>query len=360
MGRLATDGIDRSLDRDREGASNMSYQVALNFEDGVTRVINVEADELVTDAAFRQKINLPMDCRDGVCGTCKCKIETGEYELGFYMEEAMTEDEAADGYVLPCQMTVESDCVLRIPASSELCKTGAQTLQGEVAEINVLSDTSFSLSVKLAKPMAFLPGQYVNISVPGTGAQRSYSFSSKPGAQDATFLVRNIPGGTMSSYLATGVVGDAVTLTGPMGTFYLRPIERPQLWLAGGTGLAPFLSMLEQVADRGTDQDITLYYAVTNAADLVELERVEALAEQIGRVTVITILASEKDAHDRKGFVTDHVTAKELNGGDVDVYLCGPPPMVEAVRQHFHTLGLDLASFHYEKFSVNEVTADAA
>jgi benzoate/toluate 1,2-dioxygenase reductase subunit len=338
----------------------MAYQVALNFEDGVTRVINVEEDELVTDAAFRQKINLPMDCRDGVCGTCKCKIETGEFELEFYLEEAMTEDEAADGYVLPCQMTVESDCVLRIPASSKVCKTGPQTVEAEVIAIDALSDTSFNLSVKLAKPMGFLPGQYVNISVPGTNTHRSYSFSSKPGTDQATFLIRNIPGGTMSSYLARGSAGDAVSLTGPMGAFYLRPMERQQLWLAGGTGLAPFLSMLEQVAERGTHHDITLYYAVTKAADLVELARVEALAEAIGQVTVITILASEDDAHDRKGFVTNHVTAEELNGGDVDVYLCGPPPMVEAVRQHFKTLGVEPASFHYEKFTPNEATADAA
>ena len=338
----------------------MAYQVALNFEDGVTRVINVEADELVTDAAFRQKINLPMDCRDGVCGTCKCKIESGEYELESYLEEAMTEDEAADGYVLPCQMTVESDCVLSIPASSEICKTGPQTVQGEVTAVDALSDTSFSLSVRLAKPVGFLPGQYVNISVPGTDTHRSYSFSSKPGGLEATFLIRNIPGGTMSSYLARGKAGDRVTLTGPMGAFYLRPMTRAQVWLAGGTGLAPFLSMLEQVAERGTDHDITLYYAVTKAADLVETDRVMALAEAIGRVTVLTILASADDAHDRKGFVTDHVTADDLQGGEVDVYLCGPPPMVEAVRRHFKTLGVEPASFHYEKFTPAETRADAA
>lgn len=338
----------------------MTYQVALNFEDGVTRVINVAEDELVTDAAFRQKINLPMDCRDGVCGTCKCKIETGEFELEFYLEDAMTEDEAAEGYVLPCQMTVESDCVLHIPVSSVSCKTGAQTLEGEVTAIDALSDTSFNLSVKLAKPMGFLPGQYVNITVPGTGSQRSYSFSSKPGAQDASFLIRNIPGGTMSSYLSKGSAGDTVSLTGPMGAFYLRPIERQQLWLAGGTGLAPFLSMLEQLAERGTEHDITLYYAVTKAADLVELERVEALAAAIGRVSVMTILAAEDDAHPRKGFVTDHVTAQDFNDGAVDVYLCGPPPMVEAVRQHFKTLGVAPANFYFEKFTPNETSADAA
>ncbi|TBX28211.1 benzoate 1,2-dioxygenase electron transfer component BenC [Nioella sediminis] len=338
-----------------------TFNVALNFEDGVTRVIQCDDDEKVTDASFRQKINLPMDCRDGVCGTCKCFAEKGEYELEFYMDESMSDEEAEQGYVLTCQMIPESDCVLRVPASSALCKTAPEAVEGEVLGVDSLSETSFGLRVKLAKPIGFLPGQYVNVTVPGTGVHRSYSFSSAPGAEEATFLIRNLPGGVMSSYLGERAqAGDAVTLTGPMGAFYLRPIERPQLWLAGGTGLAPFLSMLEQVAEQGSDQPITLYYAVTRAADLVELDRVQRLADKIGNVTVITILAAEDEEHDRKGFVTDHVTADDLNAGDADVYLCGPPPMVDAVRAHFAKLGVEPANFYFEKFNPTEAEAAAA
>ncbi len=338
-----------------------SYNIALNFEDGVTRVIQCEDDEKVTEAAFRQKINIPMDCRDGVCGTCKCFAEKGAYELEFYLDEAMTEDEAAEGYVLTCQMMPQSDCVVRVPASSAVCKTAPEAISAEVMGVDRLSETSFGLRVKLAKPMGFLPGQYVNVSVPGTEAHRSYSFSSAPGATEATFLIRNIPGGVMSRYLGERATpGDAITLTGPMGAFYLRPITRPQLWLAGGTGLAPFLSMLEQVAVQGSDQPITLYYAVTRAADLVELDRVTALAEALGNVTVITVLADQNEAHDRKGFVTDHLTAEDLNSGDCDVYLCGPPPMVDAVRAHFAQLGVNPVAFHFEKFNPTETEAVAA
>ena len=136
----------------------MTYKIALNFEDGVTRFIDCEADEKVSDAAFRQKINVPMDCRDGVCGTCKCKAERGAYELGFYLEDAMTEEEAAEGMVLTCQMMPKSDCVVAIPASSLACKTGAQTVQASVAGVEALSDTSYRLRIKLAAPMGFLPG----------------------------------------------------------------------------------------------------------------------------------------------------------------------------------------------------------
>lgn len=337
-----------------------TYSVALNFEDGVTRVIQCDDDEKVTEAAFRQKINIPMDCRDGVCGTCKCFAEKGEYELEFYLDEAMTEDEAAEGYVLTCQMMPQSDCVIRIPASSTACKTAPEEIGATVAGVDRLSETSFGLRLTLDRPMQFLPGQYVNVSVPGTGKHRSYSFSSAPGAMEASFLIRNLPGGVMSSYLARATAGEQVTLTGPMGAFYLRPIARPQVWLAGGTGLAPFLSMLERVADQGTDQPITLYYAVTRAADLVELERVRALAERIGTVRVITILATPEDDHPRKGFVTDHLTAEDLCHGQADVYLCGPPPMVDAVRAHMAALGVTPASFHFEKFNPTEEKAAAA
>ncbi|WP_415922849.1 benzoate 1,2-dioxygenase electron transfer component BenC [Tateyamaria sp. SN6-1] len=338
-----------------------TYSIALNFEDGVTRVIDCDDDEKVTDAAFRQKINLPMDCRDGVCGTCKCFAEKGEYELEFYMDESMSDEEAEEGYVLTCQMVPESDCVLRVPASSAVCKTAPESIDAEVAKVERLSETSFGLNVKLSKPLAFLPGQYVNLSVPGTDKHRSYSFSSAAGSGEASFLIRNLPGGVMSTYLGERAKsGDAVTVTGPMGAFYLRPIERPQLWLAGGTGLAPFLSMLEQVAEQGTDQQIILYYAVTRAADLVELDRVSALAEKIGSVSVITILAAEEDEHERKGFVTDHLKAEDLQGGECDVYLCGPPPMVDAVRDHFGTLGVEPQNFYYEKFNPTEAEREAA
>ena len=97
----------------------MCYTIALNFEDGITRFVDCKPGEKVLDAAFRNKINLPMDCSDGVCGTCKCRAERGSYDLGDdYIEDALTEDEAAEGLVLTCQMTVSSDCVLAVPVPS--------------------------------------------------------------------------------------------------------------------------------------------------------------------------------------------------------------------------------------------------
>jgi len=337
----------------------MTYKIALNFEDGVTRIIDCDADEKLSDAAFRQKINVPMDCRDGVCGTCKCRAERGEYELGFYLEDAMTAEEAAQGMVLTCQMMPKSDCVVAIPASSIACKTGAQTIAATVAGVEALSETSFRLRVALPAAMTFLPGQYVNVQVPGTSATRAYSFSSHPQASEASFLIRNIPGGLMSGYLARAKAGDRIDLTGPMGAFYLRPVTRPQVFLAGGTGLAPFLSMLEQIATQGTGQPIRLFYAVTRDADLVELDRLHSLAALIPSLDIITIVAAPEADHPRRGYVTDHLTAADLWDGAADVYLCGPPPMVEAVRAHMARLGVTPAAFLFEKFNPSEAKAAA-
>lgn len=334
----------------------MSYKIALNFEDGVTRVIQCDADEKVVEAAFRQKVNLPMDCRDGVCGTCKCKAEFGVYEHDFYLEDAMTEDEAAQGYVLTCQMTPRSDCAIAIPISSRACKTGAQQADAVLQGVDRLSPTAFRLRLALDQPIEFLPGQYVNIAVPGQGVTRAYSFSSAPSVQDASFLIRNLRGGVMSSYLDIAAKpGDRLSLTGPMGSFYLRDVVRPQLWVAGGTGLAPFLSMLELLAAQGGgSHPVHLVYAVTRKEDLVELDRIHALQPALGDFRLTTIITDPASGHERIGFATDHLTIGDLWGGDVDVYLCGPPPMVEAVRGHIAGLGITPASFRFEKFNPSE------
>src|SRR5207249_3671374 len=119
---------------------------------------------------------------------------------------------------------------------------------GQVTTIDRMSDTTtgFSITLDNRSALGFLPGQYVNIQVPGTDQTRSYSFSSGPQAQEVSFLLRNTPTGALPTYLRERAKeGDRIEFNGPLGSFYLRQIQRPVLFLAGGTGLAPFLSMLE-------------------------------------------------------------------------------------------------------------------
>jgi len=335
----------------------MSFRVALNFEDGVTRFIEARADELVADAAYRAGLNIPLDCRDGACGTCKCHCESGDYSLGSYIDDALTEEEAAGRQVLPCQMKAKSDCVLRIPVSSAVCKVKIGSMSAEIESVRPLSPSSIGFSLKLKDPdgMRYLPGQYVNVSVPGTPETRSYSFSSMPRDGVVQFLVRNIPGGLMSSYLSERAkAGDIVTVAGPMGSFYLRDVTRPVLFLAGGTGLAPFLAMLEELGRTTPTQPIHMVYGVTNDADLVEVGALEAYAARIPGFTFTTVVAAADSAHPQKGYVTHHLPDAALTGGAVDVYLCGPPPMVDAVRAYLKDKHIVPTCFHYEKFSPSE------
>ncbi|MGL4325154.1 MAG: benzoate 1,2-dioxygenase electron transfer component BenC [Beijerinckiaceae bacterium] len=335
----------------------MTHRIALNFEDGVTRFIDARADELVADAAYRLGLNIPMDCRDGACGTCKCHCESGDYSLGSYIEDAMTEDEAAQGYVLTCQMKAKSDCVIRIPAASSVCKVKPGALAATMAEVKKLSPSTIGFSVKLAdtEALSFLPGQYVNVSVPGTTQTRSYSFSSMQKNGEVEFLVRNIPGGLMSGYLSEkAAAGDALTIIGPIGSFYLRDVKRPLLFLAGGTGLAPFLAMLEVVKSSGAPHPVHMIYGVTNDADLVEVGKLSDFAATIPGFTYTTVVADPQSVHERKGYVTHHLPDAALHDGNVDLYLCGPPPMVDAVRKYLAEKGLQTANFYFEKFSPSE------
>ncbi|ANB75767.1 benzoate 1,2-dioxygenase electron transfer component BenC [Paraburkholderia phytofirmans] len=332
-----------------------SYNIALNFEDGVTRFVTCKAGEKVLDAAFRAKINLPMDCSDGVCGTCKCRAESGSYDLGDdYIEDALTEDEKESGLVLTCQMVPESDCVIAVPASSTACKTEQSKFAATVIKVEAHNDAAIvlELDVDAAAPV-FLPGQYVNIDVPGSGQHRSYSFSSAPGESKISFLIKKIPGGVMSTWLESAQAGNQVELTGPLGSFYLRAVERPLLFLAGGTGLAPFLSMLEVLARANSQQKVHLIYGVTRDLDLVQVDAIDAYVAKLPNFTYSTVVAETDSTHPRKGWVTQHMPAEAVNDGNVDVYLCGPPPMVDAVRKHFDDNGVKPNSFHYEKFTPN-------
>jgi benzoate/toluate 1,2-dioxygenase reductase subunit len=340
----------------------MSYNIALQFEDGVTRFISCNEGEKLSDAAYRQKVNIPLDCRDGACGTCRGLCESGEYDLpeSSYIEDALTPEEAAQRQILACQMKPKSHCVVKIPASSASCKVGSSSFPGKIAKVDKLSDSTIGFSIELNDPasLTFLPGQYVNVQIPGTDLTRAYSFSSGPDNQLASFVVRNVPNGKMSQYLTeVAKPGEAISFAGPNGSFYLREIKRPVLFLAGGTGIAPFLSMLESLAASGSDHPIKMVFGVTNDIDLVALDQVNEMQAKLPGFEYRTVVASAESNHDRKGYVTEHIENEWLNQGDVDVYLCGPVAMVDAVRNWLSGVGVTPANFLFEKFSPSAVGA---
>ncbi|WP_255363382.1 benzoate 1,2-dioxygenase electron transfer component BenC [Geodermatophilus sp. DSM 45219] len=337
--------------------------MALAFEDGVTRFITCREDQTVADASYRSRINIPLDCRDGACGTCKALCESGEFDGGAYLEDALSPDEAADGYVLPCSMKPRSDLVLQIATTSAVAKTSAATHRGTVTALDRLSPTTVALTVGIEDrdALAFLPGQYVNIAVPGTEESRSYSFSSAPDDAALTFLVKLTSGGVMSTWLEErAAVGDELTFTGPHGSFFLRESDAPLVLLAGGTGLAPILSILRTLAAGGSTRRTHLVYGVTTDDDLVETDTLERLAGSLPGLSWDHCVADPATTARNQGYVTGLVGLEHLHGGDAAVYLCGPPAMVEAVRTHVAGLGVAPSGFYYEKFALAAAPAEVA
>ena len=158
----------------------------------------------------------------------------------------------------------------------------------------------------------------------------------------------------MSEFLsATAQAGDKMTFAGPFGSFYLRPVTRPVLMLAGGTGIAPFMSMLQVLEEKGSEHPVRLVFGVTNDFDLVAIEKLNELQDKFSWFEYRTVVANPESAHERKGYVTGHIENDWLNNGDVDIYLCGSVPMVEAVRGWLDAEGVKPASFLFEKFSAN-------
>jgi benzoate/toluate 1,2-dioxygenase reductase subunit len=336
----------------------MSYKIALQFEDGVTEFVNCKENEKLSDASYKQGINIPMDCRDGACGTCRGHCESGTYDMpaSSYIEDALTDEEAENGYILSCQMKPKSDCVIKIPATSDVCKVITKSYTGKLSGLEKVSNTTIRFDIEFpeAEKFAFLAGQYVKVKVPGSEEKRAYSLSSAPGAAKASFVVRNVPNGKMSDYLDNNAnINDEMSFEGPFGSFYLRPIERPVLFLAGGTGIAPFLSMLDVIKTQETSHSVKMVFGITNDMDLVGIEELDNHQNNLTSFEYRICVADNNSTHDRKGYVTSHIEDEWLNNGDVDIYLCGPVVMVEAVRTWLNEKGIEPKGFYYERFSAS-------
>jgi benzoate/toluate 1,2-dioxygenase reductase component len=329
-------------------------KIALNFEDGYTRIIEGLEGETIANSAFSSRINIPLDCNDGVCGTCKCRVRSGSFDMGNeYIEEAITEEEIAQGYALACQMVPKSDLVVDILASSAACKVKTETVATSIMSLEFPSSEIVKLVLKSvdSRIFNFLPGQYANIQLP-TGESRSYSFSNQSGTDTAEFLIRLLPNGAMSDFLKKDAKsGDILNLVTPFGSFYLREIEKPTLFFAGGTGIAPFLAMLENLDNNGgIKHPIQLFYGAATDENLVELERLEGFKSKLNFQYQTCVSVEESSKH-AQGFVTQWVNKDYLGTDTFDAYICGPPPMVDAVKNTTTQEQIGLHNFYMEKFN---------
>ncbi|MEX3897052.1 anthranilate 1,2-dioxygenase electron transfer component AntC [Paraburkholderia sp. BR10954] len=337
----------------------MNHKVAFSFADGKTLFFDAGANEILLDAALRNGVKIPFDCREGVCSTCKGRCESGEYEQDYVDDEALSAEDLAQRKMLSCQTRVRSDASFFFDFDSTLCRSeDTARMTATVTRMEKVSGSTAILHLDASgvrRRLDFLPGQYARLLVPETDAWRSYSFANQPGYDNQLqFLIRLLPDGIMSNYLRERCTpGQSIDFEAPFGTFYLRHVERPLLMVAGGTGLSAFLGMLGEMASHGgCGQPVTLYYGVNDVGDLCEYERLKGYVDRIeGFSCVPVVVNSSPDWSGKTGYIPDHFDVKALAARPFDMYVCGPPPMVEAIRKWLATSGLQDFQLHFEKFA---------
>ena len=329
--------------------------------------IEVAEDQTILRAAAEQGIMLMHGCKEGQCSACKSFVLDGEdIDLERYSTFALPDYEKEEGFTLLCRAHPYEDLTIELLNYDEdMIRSGLpiQEATAEVVSNEAVTHDMRHLVLRLVEPreIKFFPGQYVDIRVPGTDETRSFSMAnttSRDGLLE--FVIKIYPNGLFSHLLDTGLaVGDQLELTGPFGVFTLREgFETDLIFVGGGAGMAPILSLLRSMAERGLQRKATYFYGARGRRDLCFDEELRGLEEKLPGFTYVPALSEPEDGDGwdgETGLITDVVKrlAGELKGAHA--YVCGPPPMVEAAMPMLATAGVEEKRIYYDKFTT---TAD--
>lgn len=317
----------------------------------------VAPGESVLDAALRQQVALPHDCRFGGCGSCRVQLRQGsvQYEE---MPFALTPEDAARGEALACQARPCSDLVLSVAPPLQ-CSPPTR-MRAIVERVDALASDVAHLQLRLADApdLVYAPGQYMNVLL-GEAGHRSFSMASKPDGGRVDFHVRRIAGGRFTEQaLARLAPGDALDVEVPLGQFrYHREDERPIAMLATGTGLAPLKAMLEALMDDDDCPPVSLYWGMRDAAGLYLHQQIPQWTERLYEFRYVPVLSrpgagwSGRTGHVQQALLQDLPDLSEHA-----VYLCGSPAMVADARSAVLAHGADPAHVYADAFTFQEQT----
>lgn len=329
---------------------SQAHPVTLLFADGASIRIEVPDGGRLIEATQAAGLNLLLDCSNGQCGTCTAQLASGQVSMDDFDTAILQEEDRAAGAVLPCVCRVQAPCALEFPYdASEALSEEPEPVIGHVAQLESAGLETLRLVIRLSQALSFEPGQYVHLQPVGSTLVRSYSMANASGADHLEFFIRAVPGGQFSAWLAQARVGDAVSVGAPRGTFFLRHEDRPRLMVAGGTGLAPFLAMLRH-ANNTASVPTTLIVGARTPKHLIAQSELEALARDVKGLTIHTVVEDAGGASADTGYPTDLMARLTLDPA-TRVYLCGPPPMVDAGRRVAHAAGLNAADVLCERFT---------
>ncbi len=311
------------------------------------RIVAVRAGDTILDAALREGIALPFECRNGGCGQCKATLAYGEVDHGAYQKEALTLAEREAGQILTCCAQPRGDVEIEyLPAKTP----GGIRPREWLATVERLEKLApdvmrVILALEGGERISFYAGQYINVLLED-GARRSFSFATAPQESARIELhIRRIEGGRYTGHVFERMrAGDKLRFEGPLGAFFLREdTDKPIIFVAGSTGFAPVKSMLEHAFARGLRRRMLLYWGTRQRADMYLAALPEQWAREHANFTFVPVLsdpAPEDRWQGRTGLVHEAILADFPSLAGHQVYACGSTAMVEAAHPAFRARGL--------------------
>ncbi len=318
-------------------------------------IFEVKPGKSVLSYLAEKKIFIPSGCGGkGTCGFCKIKMLSGAGAVLPTEEVFLSRAERQSGMRLACQVKVRQDIDMVIPEHL----LGAQEFEAVVADRRDLTaDTKYILfELKEPSEIRFRPGQFIQINVPGTDEFRAYSIASPPSSRHIVeLIVRQVPNGLCSTFIHQIMdIGDSLTFTGPFGDFYLREdSHREIVAIGGGCGMAPIRSILMHLEEKGMPRKFTYFFGARQKSDLFytdELRKIEAEFQNFKYIPGLSEPRASDNWQGESGLITEVVEKYVVTGENVEAYLCGPPPMIDAAVKILKRKGVKEIYIYYDKF----------
>lgn len=320
-------------------------------------VLELKGGGTLLSALYENKIFIPSACGGkGSCGYCKVTVLTGGGPLLPTEVPFMTRAETRSGIRLACQVKIKENVEIHLPEDL----LNVKEYKSRVSLIRKLAYDMKEVTLDLIEPTEIeqRPGQYAQILAPGPEGPvyRAYSISSPSQVKDKIqLIVRLVPGGIASTYIHSLKEGDEVTFTGPFGEFHLS--ENPEvevICVGGGAGMAPMANIIYSIYERWPDRHCQLYFGCRSTKDIFYMNEFKALAKKHANFEVIYALSDPLESDEKwdgdTGFIHLSLDKKFSPVKKAQAFLCGPPPMIEAVMEVLETKGIAGADVFYDKF----------
>ena len=334
------------------------------------RTFVAQADEALLAAAMRSGIGLPYGCKDGACGSCKCKKLEGTVVHGTHQIKALSVEEAAQGFILTCCATAVSDVVIESRNVTDESAFPIKKMPTRVASLAKASHDVMVMRLQLpaADVFKYHAGQYVEFLL-RDGARRAYSMANAPHTQAQTqgveLHIRHTPGGKFTDHVFSAMKEkEILRVEGPFGSFYLREEStKPMVLLAAGTGFAPIKAMIEHMQFKAITRPAVLYWGGRRPADLYMHDWVLGKLADMPNLTYIPVVsdALPEDAWTgRTGFVHNAVLQDMTDLSGHQVYACGAPIVVDSAQAAYIAAGLPEDEFYADSFVTEKDKAQAS